>query len=236
MNKFHSFSESVGLRRNYQLNPRLWDGDTLKPEVRTALLNFAEAWRKYAGIPEGKVQDILLVGGNASFYYNDSSDIDVHLLVDRNQLGFGSLTEEHLKDKKALWSIRHDVRVKGIPVEPYAQDLSEKAPQGQGVYSLQRGVWVQRPTDSTYDPENDPELDDRVAHWQRTIDTLVNARPPVEEFDALKNKMATMRSQGIARGGELDRDNLVFKALRLSGHLDKMSEYVKRRQASDLSI
>lgn len=177
-----------------------------------------------------------MVGGNASYYYNDSSDIDVHLLVDKASLGFGPLTEEHLKDKKTLWTIRHDVRVKGIPLEPYAQDVSEKAPIGQGVFSLRRNEWVQKPIDPTYDPDTDVRLERKVKDWQRAIDRLVNSRPPIEKFDGLKSRLSEMRSKGIARGGELDPDNLVFKALRFSGHLDKMSEYIKQRQAQDLSI
>lgn len=231
-----TFSEALGLRRNDQLNPKLWDGSRLRPEVRTALLNFGEAWRKYAGIPESEVKDVIMVGGNAGYYYNDASDIDVHLLVDRSRLGMGPIVDEHLKDRKTLWSIRHDVRVKGYQVEPYAQDISERPPAGQGVYSLMNDRWLNQPVHDGYDPETDLRVARKVSHWQRMIDRLVGDAHGLDEFDAMKNKMADMRSKGIARGGELDPDNLVFKALRISGHLDKMSDYVKNKQVADLSI
>lgn len=236
MLKFSTHILEASLHRNAQLNPDLWVGEALRPEVRRSLLNFAEAWRKFARIPEDAVLDILMVGGNASYFYNEASDIDVHILINKATLGFGTMTDHYLKDRKSIWSIQHDVRVKGYQVEPYAQDISEKPPQGQGVYSLLRGEWVQKPVVTDYDPAGDEELNRKVTDWQSAIDKLVDDGRGVEEFDALKRKLSEMRKNGIAAGGELSRDNLIFKALRLSGHLDKMSQYVKQKQTRDLSL
>lgn len=233
------FSESLNvgyLHRNERLNPKLWDGDVLRPEVRTSLLNFAEAWRRFARIPPSAVQDILMVGGNAGYFYNDSSDIDVHLLIDRTSLGFGNLTDDFLKDRKSMWTQAHDVRVKGYSVEPYAQDVRESSPEGQGVYSILRRQWVKRPTESRYDPSVDAELDRKVADWQRAIDHLVDQDAGVEAAEQLKKRLSEMRGNGIKAGGELAQDNLVFKSLRLSNHLDKLSKYKRDKETRELSL
>lgn len=236
MKKLADLLDEATLHFNPTLNKDLWDGERLKSDVRTSLLNFAEAWRRFAKIPEDAVLDVLMVGGNASYFYNESSDVDVHLLLDRQSLGFGPMTDEYLKDKKALWTQKYDVRVKGYQVEPYAQDVSETPPVGQGVYSLKRNEWVQKPAVSDYDPEKDEVLKAKVSRWTDTIDGLVKAGASPEEFGVLKNKLADMRSGSIRKGGELSRGNLVFKSLRLAGVLDRMSDYVKRREAQDISL
>lgn len=223
------------LHRNDSLNPALWDGDRLKSDVRTALLNFAEAWRKYARIPREAVLDVLLVGGNASLYYNEASDIDVHLLVDPKMLPGGDMADEFLRDRKALWTARYNVHIKGYPVEPYAQPTTEKFPAGQGVYSLTRAAWVQRPTTSSYDPSKDPKLAKKVEAWRDAIDHAIHDEGE-EDVDALRNKLAEMRARAIRTGGELSRNNLVFKALRLSGHIDAMKSFIRRQEASRLSL
>lgn len=237
MNRFSDlFDESVGLRRNDSLNPVLWDGDRLRPDVRVKLLNFGEAWRAFAGIPAGAVSDIVMVGGNAGLYYNDESDVDVHLIVDKSALPFGTVTEEYLRDKKALWTARYDVRIRGYQVEPYAQGLGEPFAAGQGVYSLERDAWLQRPTDSRYDPEKDRDLERRVAHWQRAIDSALSGDAGTEAMDVMRDKLSSMRGRSISRHGELGRDNLVFKALRLSGYLSRMSDYSAGKRVGELSL
>ena len=77
----------ISLEYHDELNPKLWDGEKLKPEVKAALLKFIEAWRQYANIPKDLIQDIVMIGGNTNYNYTPKSDIDVHLIVDRNKLG-----------------------------------------------------------------------------------------------------------------------------------------------------
>lgn len=224
------------LRRNSALNPVLWDGDRLRPDVRTHLLNFAEAFRRFAKIPEGAVRDVYMVGGNTGLYYNDLSDVDVHLVIDRSALGAGDLTDEYLRDKKALWTLRHDVRVKGYQVEPYAQDTSDPLVPGQGVYSVQRGEWVQRPIETDYDPSTDPILRTRADSWRRSIDKLLSNPSSVDDLETVRRRLADMRSRSISRGGELGRDNLVFKSLRNTGHLDRITNHIRRMTSDSLSL
>lgn len=236
MERFCDFIEEATFHRNGELNPALWDGDRLRPDVRTKLLNFAEAWRRFAKIPEDDVIDVLMVGGNAGLYYNEDSDIDVHLLIDRSKLGLGSYADEYLQDKKATWTSRYDVRVKGYPIEPYAQDVAEKFTSGQGVYSLLHDQWVQKPTQVDYDPTADKYLHRKVSTMERAIDKMIEDRADPDEFDLLKKKISDMRSRSLRRGGELGKGNLVFKILRLDGALDRMTDYVKKRKAESLSL
>ena len=100
------------------LNPKLWDNDRLRSEVRGALLRISEDFIKFVDIPF-KVLDIVIAGGNANYNYTEQSDIDVHLVVDRD--GFGiprDFIDQFLQDKKILWTMTHpDIKIYGYPLE-----------------------------------------------------------------------------------------------------------------------
>ena len=103
MHSFKTFLTEIKISLEYhdRLNPDLWNNDRLKPQVRSSLLKFIETWRDYANIPKNLVKDIVMVGGNANFNYTKQSDIDVHLLIDRNKLGKDrKLIDDYLQDKK----------------------------------------------------------------------------------------------------------------------------------------
>lgn len=236
MRTFHGYVEELALRRHPSLNPKLWDGDRLRPEVREALLRFAKAWQGFAKIPDNMVRDVWMVGGNASYFYSDGSDIDVHLLVDRSALGHGPIVDDFLKDRKTLWGLKHQATVRGYALEPYAQDVTERPPPGQGAYSLTTDSWVQRPSESEYDPSQDTVLAGKVAHWQSVVDKAVAADAGADAVGSIKDRLAAMRKAGISRGGELNPENLVFKEVRSSGHLQKITDYLRRKGDQALSL
>lgn len=236
MKNFQSFYEGASLNHHTELNQKIWNGDAIKPDVRIALLNFANAFREFAKIPKALVKDVILVGGMASYYYTEGSDLDVHLLINKKDLGYGPIVDDFLKDRKTLWSIKHDIRIKGYPVEPYAQDLSEKPPQGQGVYSLLDEEWLQRPIISSYDPTTDSNLDPKIEHWKGVIDNAIKNERSGEEVEKIKDRIFAMRKEGVSKVGELSPDNLVFKTLRNDKYIEKINDYLKTTKEKELSL
>lgn len=228
----------MGLEYHSDLNDKLWDGDQLKPEVRQKLLAFIAEWGKYARIPEDLVQDIVMTGGNANYNYTPLSDIDVHLIVDRDKLGSDrEMVDDYLQSKKMLWTLSHSgVRIMGYSVEPYAQDPSETFHSGQGVYSLLHDKWIQHPEHGDYDFKHDRNLRNKVRFYMDAIDDLIAADADKDTFDTLKNKISTMRGAAILKGGEFSQENLVFKALRNAGYLDKMTKYRRDKEDKSLSL
>jgi len=227
----------IGLEYHTELNPKLWDGDKLRPNVRAALLKFIDAWREYANIPNNLVQDIIMIGGNCNYNYTSKSDIDVHLIVDRSKLGTDrKLVDDYLQDKKVLWTLTHKITVLGYPVEPYAQDPVGSYPKGQGIFSLKKNTWVQKPVHGEYDFKNDKNLKLKVQDYMHTIDRMIKDKMDMDQFNNLKDKIKTMRGAAIQKGGEFSLENLVFKELRNRGYLDKMSKYEKTLQDKSLSL
>jgi hypothetical protein len=236
MKSFGSLIETLSLRHHPELNPAIWDGETLRPEVRTSLLRFADAFREFCKIPIPLVQDVLFVGGNASYFYNSESDLDVHLLVERKQLGVSPLVDDFLQDRKTLWSLKHHATIHGYPLEGYVQDPSEKAPIGQGVFSLQNNLWITHPIRIDYDPSTDIALERKVNHWKRVIEKAIKDRRDLTEFDNLKKKLSNLRTVGLQRQGEIAPENLIFKALRADGYLDRVNKYLQDTVDQSLSL
>ena len=242
--KARTVKESIGINEikisleyHNELNPVLWDGLKLKKEVRNKLMDFAKHWAEFAKIPLDIIQDIIIIGGNVNYNYTSKSDIDVHLILDRDQLGQNrEMVDEYLQDKKILWTLTHKVSILGYPIEPYAQDSHASYPRGQGVYSIKRNTWVQYPPRGKYDFKNDPALKKKVMFYKKLIDTIIKNKMDVGAVRDLKAKLRDMRSASIADGGEFGFENLVFKELRNRGYLDKMNKYELTMKDQELSL
>lgn len=236
-----SFLEFLGefdttLQIHKTLNPLLWDGDRLKPEVRARLLAFATVFAESCHIPDGLISDVVLVGGSAGYNWTGYSDVDVHLVVDRAELGPAELVDRYLKLVKKNWALSHRVTIYGHPIEGYVQDTTEQPPAGQGVYSLKRDAWVRKPDHDAHSWTTDEAFRAKVETIENAIDHLIDTRAPLSEFGKLKKRISDMRRAGLQRGGEFSMENQVFKELRNRGTLQRMSDYVRNAQDRSLSL
>ena len=225
------------LQYHSELNPKLWDDFTLKPEVRSKLLQFGEVWRDYAKIPESAVKEIIMLGGNANYNYTDKSDIDVHVVVDKSLISKDNpLLDDYLQDKKQMWTMSHKITILGYGLEPYAQDISVEYPKNQGVYSLTKNEWIHKPVFVGDEMIKDPYLKKKVKFYMKMIDDMIDNHVDLDSVKHFKEKMRDMRGAAIKRGGEFSFENLVFKELRNQGYLDKLSEYQRSSQDQELSL
>lgn len=234
--EFITESSDLTLRYHDQLNSKLWQGDKLKPEVREKLIEIGNAWAEFSSIPQEAIKDMILVGGNANFNYTDFSDIDLHLLVDKDDMpDCPDLLDDYLKDKKQLWSLSHDISIYGHDVELYAQDVNAEFPANQGVYSLTQDNWMVPPTKQEVNFD-DPNLIRKIEDYVNKINGLIDSNAEDESFKKLKKKFAEMRKAGIKKAGEFSQENLIFKELRNKGYLDRMNQYIKSKEDEKLSL
>ena len=220
------------------LNVKFWDGLTLRTEVRDKLLEIGYIWAEFAKIPSNAIQDIILVGGNANYNYTEYSDLDLHLVVDKDEIAAcqTDFLDDFLRDKKRLWALTHDVNLYGQPVELYAQDIDDPVPKNQGTYSVLNGWWIQEPR-KQYVDFSDPLLKQKVRDMMERIDDLIDTQADdITVLNKLKEKIRTMRGSAIQRGGEFALENLVFKELRNRGYLDKLSKYIRTIEDKNLSL
>jgi len=229
------FEAGSYLAYHKRLNPKLFDGEVLKSEVRHSLLNIAEEWRKFSKIPSDFISDIIFTGGNANYNYTRFSDIDLHLIVNKKKLGDNSdFIDDYLADKKSLWAAKHHIKVRGYSVEMYAQDEEDNL-IASGVYSVLHNKWLFKPVHANYNFSKDEALIAKIAAWKDTIEHLIDQGESWEEFKTIKEKLKAMRSAGL-ESGEFGLDNLVFKGLRNSGILNKMNRYLGKKEDSELSL
>lgn len=229
----------ISLEYHSELNPKLWDGGRLKPEVKQKLLEFGYAWADFAKIQRSSILDVIMTGGNANYNYTAKSDIDVHLVMDRYAFAPGTpkdLIDEYFQDKKVLWTLTHDISILGYSLEPYAQDNVDRYPANQGVYSLVRDRWIQFPNKGSYNFKDDPGLKRKVLFYKRLIDQAIRDKMDIDSIRDIKAKIRNMRGAAIAKGGEFSFENLVFKELRNRGYLDKMNRYEQSLKDKALSL
>ena len=224
------------LKSSETLNPSFWDGEKIKPDVWRALNRIAKEWADFANIPKSAIKDVILTGGNANYNYTKYSDLDLHLVVDKDRIDCDGLLDDYLQSKKQLWALTHDITIKGQPVELYAQDYKDPFRKGQGIYSLENHKWLQKPTKYSIDRSH-PEVVRKVKEWMDIIDGLIDSKSDDKDaFRNIKNRLKGMRAGAIERGGEVAPENLVFKELRNRGYLDKMSTYLRNLEDTDLSL
>lgn len=227
----------ISLQYHAELNPKLWNNFQLIPAVRDRLLSLGYMWAEYTHIPKQIIIDVYMTGGNANYNYTPTSDIDVHVVISKEVLGFPKeFMDDYLQDKKKIWSLDNHITVKGYPIELYAQDVGEGIPANQGVYSLLRNQWVQQPTRLQLDFSKDKFLKRKVIDYVHQIDALIKSNASLQDFKQLRTRLKDMRGAAIAAGGEFSFENLVFKELRNRGYLDKINKYTKKLKEKELSL
>jgi len=237
LNFLDHLEEKLTLQYHGKLNQKIFDGDKLKPEIRSKLLEIASAWQKFAKIPDNLVHDVILTGGNAQYTFTKYSDIDLHLVIDKYKLfNNKEYVDDYLDDKKTLWSVTRNIKIHGIPVELYAQDKNDKL-AAYGVYSLRQNKWLKMPLhNSKYDFSKDINLQKKADELETLVDNLIKAKAPEEDFKNLKKKIKDMRSDALLSGDEFSFNNLIFKEIRNRGVLNKMNKYLQGIRDKALSL
>jgi predicted nucleotidyltransferase len=214
---------------NKRLNPKIWEGGELKPEVREKLLDIARVFKEFIGV-DIKVIDITVTGSNANYTWTEYSDLDLHLIVP------GTPTEaerELYTAKKALWAEQHNITIKGLPVECYVQGDAETH-HSTGVYSIAKEQWIIEPK------KVKPKVDDAAVQAKKDslvhdIETALLSKD-IEKLRAVKERITKMRKAGLERAGEWSTENLVFKVLRNLGHIDSISDKIRELEDQELSL
>ena len=228
--------ESISLRFTDVLNPVFWVGDSLRPEVREALMRFAKAFAAYVDLEDRAISDIILLGGNAGYNYTVMSDLDVHLVVDPKYIPDCNpdLLDEFYMDKKTLWELTHKVTIFGSKAEPYIERPGVTRKKSQGVYSLMKQRWIQEP-EKMEDDLDEKELEKKVKNIKHKIDCFIKSEDP-EALQSLVKRLRVGRSVSLQKYGEYGFENMVFKELRNQGYIDKVRSTVVNLKSQSLSL
>lgn len=235
MSNFQKILDSFSIKDT--LNPKIWENPkepnkaVMIPKVRKGLMRIAEEFIDYLG-EDIFVDDIHLTGSLANFNWSEFSDFDLHIIIDFKQFeGQSELYKELFNLKKQVFNDKHNIKIFGYDVELYAQ--SEEEPHySSGVYSVMNDEWVSKP--KKLKAEIDKRvLETKIKSWTEKID---NAIEEGKDLSMIKNKLKEYRKSGLEKDGELSYENLVFKFLRRSGHIQKMFDIANKETDKELSI
>lgn len=225
-----------------ELNPKFWSKDKkLNPKVRERLLKIAQEFIDFLTVPV-VVEDILFIGSLTNYGWSDYSDIDLHISVDFNQFPKENLElyEEFFDVKKVIFNTNHDIKIFGFDVELYVED-SNKGSYSNGVYSVLYDDWNIEPTKENVKIDKEV-LKKKVKNWTTKIDKIID-NATLDQFDEtvemlkkIRNKLGEYRTSGLKNEGEFSYENLVYKYLRRSGHLDKLRNFKNEMLDKKLSL
>ena len=211
------------------LNPKLWNGTELDEEVRDKLLDISNQFYKFLDI-KAKATNAFFTGSLANYNYSEYSDIDLHIEVDYSEV---SDNEELVNDlfftKSMLWELKHDIQVKGFPVQMFVQDISKEVRKNSGIFSLTEGVWVQKPSYENFEVDTE-SLKKKIKKFVDKIELLDKHKLSPEKLynhaKKLKDEINRMRQSGLDKGGEYSLENLAFKWLRNNKLIDRLKDLI----------
>jgi hypothetical protein len=240
MGEFTKILKSFSLQDT--LNPKVWENSDdvesskLKVKVKDALLKIAEKFIDYLG-EDVFVDDITLTGSLANFNWSEYSDFDLHIIIDFSQYGKESKVHKELFDaRKFIFNESHNIKIYGYDVELYSQD-SEEEHTSSGLYSVMNDEWLHKPKKET--PDIDKKiLVQKIDTWIEKIEKTIkdSEKKDGKKLEDLKSKLKEYRKSGLEKEGELSYENLVFKFLRRSGHIEKLFNALNKETDKELSV
>lgn len=222
-------------KKRSELAPIWLDDDTLDSRVRLRLLDIADDFWEFVNLTWVKPSGIVLTGSICNFNWSKYSDIDLHLIVDFDEIDEKTeFVQDYLDAKKNEWNNEHsDLTILGFPVELYVQNL-ESMPKSGGIYDLEENAWIKKPNASDIKPIGLDKfsIKDKAAEIMTIIDDMYNTLNSegdshrIEEIgeDAhyLWKKIKEMRRTSLEKNGESGAGNIVYKILRRMNYLDKL--------------
>jgi hypothetical protein len=212
---------------HHELNPVLWDNNSLRKEVRLKLLKIARHFALYLNVPVLHLKDVTLSGSSAGYNYSDYSDIDLHLVVNKLE------NEELFTAKKNLYNTQHDLHIGQIPVELYIQPADQKH-HSAGIYSVLDDKWLVEPVheEPTVDPK---DIKAKARNYAAKINSAMRSQDVSKCREAME-ELKRLRRAGLETGGEQSVENLAFKLLRARGQIGKLSKYITKLESAELSL
>ena len=231
------------------LDPAIWDIGAddlpmLKPDVKIHIIeNFMAYVAKFGGYikPEQWVKNMFYTGSTATHTYNDTSDVDIHIIVDWIDLAALN-SDKAKKDPNEMWRELHDVfwwtlnkiKLPGTkhPLTYYVMppgDEKKLVDQKEELYDMGHDVWIIPPGKAVNLTEEviDPALEEAGEFMARINQHIADARRGVIDY-ALLNEVIT--SDNAANRYSQIADKLAEIDTELKALKDEYAQLKQKRQ------
>ena len=226
----------MDLKENIQihdeLNPKLFDGEQLKAEVRDKIIEIVLSFENYINCPISII-DIQLVGSNASYNYTDNSDIDIHVIASFEAVSQEEALLQSLYDaKKSAFNKDFDITIKGLEVELYVENVESNV-VSNGIYSVCEDMWVKKPQRIENIEHYDTSTE--LESWTNKIKDVLSGGG-MEDIVDCTNSLYLMRKNSIAVEGEYGKGNQLFKEIRDAGLIRALKDAYRQDVSKILSL
>jgi ribosomal protein L35AE/L33A len=221
----------LGFEQHNELNPLLWQGEELRPEVKVALLKIAKDFVEYVEVPF-EVKDLVLTGSQLGYYYTKHSDLDLHIIVDFNTVDCDREAAELFDTKRLLYKKQYDISIRGVPVEVYIEDSN--FPAVSATYSLGDDGWRVKPDGQPQEIDTE-EIVRMSKIWGTVIGKAIESND-LETGRKVLKMLRNYRKLGLKQTGEYGIENLVYKTLRNSKIIEKLMKLIGDLHDQSLSI
>jgi len=223
-------------KKKHELVPNIWNPDgKLNSRIRLKLLDIADDFWEYVNLTWVKPSGIILTGSICNFNWSQYSDIDLHLIVDFDEIDEKTeFVKDYLDSKKNEWNNEHSgLQIMGYPVELYVQNLGEM-PESNGIYDLEENDWVREPNpdDIKSIGLNKFSIKEKAAKIMTIIDDMYDVLASTDDSHKIEQmgddasylwkKVKEMRKSSLEKNGESGSGNIVYKILRRTGYLDRL--------------
>jgi predicted nucleotidyltransferase len=219
------------------LCPKLWVNGKLDAEVQKGLLDiavdFVNDLRDDHDLPV-EILDVVIIGSVANYNWTPYSDIDLHIITDFSKFDMPAEQAQIMFDAlKGNWNNKHNITVKGHDIELYVQD-KDYEPSSAAEYSILKAKWLKEPKKES--PQFDKALiKKKFIEYKKKIDALTK-NADEDGLRKLLDKLYKYRQAGLDKGGELSDENIIFKALRAKGYLDKIKDTVTKLYDKKMTV
>ena len=211
------------------LNPIFFYRDnSIKSEIKEVLYSRARAFVSELGLKPEDIEDLLIVGSQASFDYASGSDVDVTILLDRGL----NLTKDDLRSLSfaaSLYTYKMSPSIDGLDLNFYLshRNIGSLRPAKQGIYSLGKNKWLKPPSRLC---EAHPNY---IASKTNSIIELIEECVQDDSQSAdgcaemLLKKLKRYRISGLkSEKGEASTQNMVWRLLSRSGYIQSLKDKI----------
>ncbi len=233
LKELDSFNLGDAVKFHDELNPAIFDGDHMKPDVRTQLLLIAQDFVDHLGINHLDIEDITISGSSAAYSYTQHSDIDLHILVDMSNFKDDDVYRELFDAKKVVYNDAHNITIGGFDVELYVQDTNQPV-VSLGEYSVKDDRWIRLPRKRR---ANFDQSATRAKYSK--LYKLAEFSIKSNNGNKIQNVLRTIkkyRQAGLDLNGEFGPENLAYKALRTKGVISELYRKLDELHSKKLSL
>lgn len=222
----NGYHEDLDMNENIEkhdtLNPKLFDGNKLKPEVREKALEIVKEFESQLAEDNIKlnIKDVVLTGSNASYNYTKDSDVDLHIISETASLNCPDNLYPLLYGAyRALFNRKFEIDFYGIPVEIYVE--SEGDPViSNGIYSVLNDSWIKEPVQAIIPDIDYNKLDQILAPYEERYNELITK---IEDF---VGKEAVDKAIYDEQWTEIDPNQILAEDAEPTGLVDEINDLI----------